>query len=369
MKYCSEVVSRKIAVLSTLATVAVVIIHSNSLEAVKAPSWAFWIGNALAFLQHWAEPFFFMVSGFFFDRAFCDKSIFADWLPFLRKKVRSLVVPYVLWGSVFGFLTMTPLKMYVNHQHGDAIFSGTVFAASSAWDVIDRTIGITGGNFVGALWYVRLLQIVFLTAPLWLGLRKISRWALLWAGLGLIFGFAAASGGGGDSDGEKIFGISVSLGGIGWILLGMAVSAFRLEEVRIPKAVVALSGIVWLVFSAFVIQNRLVDAAWNPCLREWFRIAPLFLIVVWWGGYDVFPHMLPEKLPEFFSWRFWVYCMHHPMTGWCGGIVYAIVGHGLVGRCVYQIVLAPIVLGVCLLAAYLVRRSMPKAFAILNGGR
>lgn len=369
MKYCSETTSRKIVVLTTLATVAVVIIHSNSLESIRTPSWAFWAGNAIAFLQHWAVPFFFMVSGFFFDRAFCGKSIFSDWMPFLRKKFRSLVVPYVLWGSVFGFLTMTPLKMYVNHQHGDAVSLGTVFAVSTVWEVIDRTIGITGGNFVGALWFVRMLLIVFLTAPLWLGLRRISRWAALLVGLGFILGFAAVSGGGGDIDGETIFGFSVQVGGIGWILLGMAVSAFRVEEMRIPKAVVALSGIMWLVFSAFVIQNRLADDAWNPYLREWFRIAPLFLIVVWWGGYDSFPRVLPEKLPEFFSWRFWVYCMHHPMTGWCGGIVYAVVGHGLAGRCIWQVVLAPIVLGVCLFAAFLAKRFTPKMFTLLCGGR
>lgn len=64
MKYCSETTSRKIAVLTTLATVAVVIVHSNSLESIRTPSWAFWAGNAIAFLQHWAVPFFFMVSGF-----------------------------------------------------------------------------------------------------------------------------------------------------------------------------------------------------------------------------------------------------------------------------------------------------------------
>lgn len=103
MRYCSEKVSRKISVLATLATVAVVIIHSNSLELVKMPSWAFWVGNAIAFLQQWAVPFFFMVSGFFFDRAFCDKPIFSNWMPFLRKKFRSLVVPYVLWGVFSAF--------------------------------------------------------------------------------------------------------------------------------------------------------------------------------------------------------------------------------------------------------------------------
>lgn len=369
MKYCNEQVSRKIAVLSTLATIAVVIIHSNSLEGLKNPAWAFWGGCSIAYLQHWAVPFFFMVSGFFFDRTFIDKPILSNWFLFLRKKLKSLALPYVLWGSVFGFLAMTPLKMYVNHQHGGAILSGTVFSAPSVWKAIDWSIGITGGNFVGALWYVRLLLIVFLTAPLWLLLRKASKWLPLLVGLGLIFSFSAISGGGGDADGERFGSFCIQMGGIGYMLLGMAVSAFHWEEARLPKLVVVLSGLTWLVMSAIVINNRLTDAPWSLGLREWFRIAPIFLIAVWWWLGDYVLRLLPVSLPECFGWRFWVYCMHHPLTAWCGGIVYAIVGHGLVGRCIWQVVLAPIVLAICMMAAFFVRRCAPRMFILLCGGR
>lgn len=369
MKYCNEYTSRKISVLNSLATIAVVIIHSNSLEDIKSPSWAFWIGNTIAFLQHWAVPFFFMVSGFFFDRAFSDKPIWTNWLPFLRKKLKSLAVPYLLWGSIFGFITMTPLKMIVNHQHGDSILSGTIFSVHSVWKAIDWTIGITGGNFVGALWYVRLLIIVFLTAPLWLYIRKISKWLSLFIGLGFIFAFSAVSGGGGETTGEHIGVFGIQISGIGWILLGMAMSAFKIEDVRLPKLMFLITGLLWIMMSIVVIHNRLSDEPWHPWLCEWFRIAPLFLIVVWWYGYDMFPCILPDQLPECFRWRFWVYCMHHPMTGWCGGIIYAVVGHGLVGRCIWQVVLAPIVLCVCLISAFLVKRIIPRLFVVLCGGR
>lgn len=100
MSYCNSKTSRKIAVLTTLATIAVVIIHSNSLESYRESAWLFGIGNGIAFLQHWAVPFFFMVSGFFFDRAFDDGPLIGGYSSFLFKKLRTLGMPYLLWGSV-----------------------------------------------------------------------------------------------------------------------------------------------------------------------------------------------------------------------------------------------------------------------------
>ena len=56
--YCSEGHSKRIKVLSLLATIAVVIIHSNSLEDIRNNALAWWIGNVVAVLQYWAVPFF-----------------------------------------------------------------------------------------------------------------------------------------------------------------------------------------------------------------------------------------------------------------------------------------------------------------------
>lgn len=368
-KYCSIYVSRKIAVLSTLATIAVAIIHSNSLERYYESRLVFSIGNVIAFLQHWAVPFFFMVSGFFFDRAFAEKPIIKSYYPFLLKKLRSLGLPYLLWGSVIGFLLMTPLKMIVNHQQGVAVLSGTIFAEHGVLNIADRVLGVSGGNFVGALWYIRVLLVAFLTSPIWVGLRKISKWLLPISGFGLILCFSAVSGGGGEERGEKFGFFCLQVSSFGWILLGMAVSAFKLEELKIPRNVATCAALLWVIMSAIVIVNRFELAPWNSALRIWFRIAPIFLIIAWWRGGDCVIARLPEKLPVWFSYRFWIYCMHHPITAWVGGVVYAVVGHGLPGKIVVQCVQAPITLFACIYAAVVVKKHWPKAFAVLCGGR
>ena len=90
--YCSKDHSRRISVLSLLATIAVVILHSNSLENIRINAFVWWIGNVIAVLQYWAVPFFFIVSGFFFDRSYVQHNV--STFQFLKKKVWSLGVPY-----------------------------------------------------------------------------------------------------------------------------------------------------------------------------------------------------------------------------------------------------------------------------------
>ena len=93
--YCLEDHSRRISVLSLLATIAVVIIHSNSLENIRINAFVWWIGNVIAVLQYWAVPFFFIVSGFFFDRSYVQHNV--STFQFLKKKY-GLLVCHIFFG-------------------------------------------------------------------------------------------------------------------------------------------------------------------------------------------------------------------------------------------------------------------------------
>ena len=186
MIYCSRQVSVKIKVLSFWATLAVIVIHSNSLESINDNAFAWWIGNAIAVLQYWAVPYFFVVSGFFFDRGYVLRDISAR--EFLRKKVFSLGLPYLLWGAVFGGAVLTPVLMYVNLRGGRPICENTFMDASSSVFAVDRLIGgFSGAPPNGALWYIRMLLVIFLFAPIIKWLRKqFCVWVILCIGIFLI---------------------------------------------------------------------------------------------------------------------------------------------------------------------------------------
>lgn len=63
--YVSAELSYKIRILSFLAAVAVVIIHSSSLESMTDPMWAGRLGNWIGYLQRWAVPYFFIITDSF----------------------------------------------------------------------------------------------------------------------------------------------------------------------------------------------------------------------------------------------------------------------------------------------------------------
>ena len=97
MKYCTDSVSRKLRILSFLATVSVVVIHTNYLERCVEGSVAWWVGNVIAYMQRWAVPFFFVVSGFFMEREFRDQEALSYLKTFFSKKSKSIIIPYLLW--------------------------------------------------------------------------------------------------------------------------------------------------------------------------------------------------------------------------------------------------------------------------------
>lgn len=107
MKYVSQTISQKLRIISFVATISVVVIHTNHLEMFKECSVAWWIGNLIGYLQRWAVPYFFLVSGFFFARAFEKQPLFRYWKTFLLVKVKTLLVPYLLWGIVSRIILQT----------------------------------------------------------------------------------------------------------------------------------------------------------------------------------------------------------------------------------------------------------------------
>lgn len=89
--------SHKISVISFIAIVMVVQIHSYYLEAEAFP-----IANRVQLfmsgLTSVAVPLFYAISGFFF---FSDVATVRDCIPKIKKRFNTLVVPYLIWNLVF----------------------------------------------------------------------------------------------------------------------------------------------------------------------------------------------------------------------------------------------------------------------------
>lgn len=160
--------------------------------------------------------------------------------------------------------------MLTNSRNGLPIFANTFLAEDNVLCAADFLVGVVcNGPANPVLWFMRVLIIVFLTAPLWIGLRRLSRWVL--AGLALVgvFVFTPVSV---VTPAEKLFSIYgypfvLKCQGVAWFGVGMAVSAFRLEERRIHWSVAFVGWIGWW-------------ACWHFGL---IRAFPFFIMLALWG--------------------------------------------------------------------------------------
>lgn len=84
--------SQKVRCISFFALLCVFAIHSGAGEVHTIVN---------RYITSWAVPWFLIVSGYFFESSFKKYSQKEFW----RKKIHSLVIPYLSWG-IFGFLVL-----------------------------------------------------------------------------------------------------------------------------------------------------------------------------------------------------------------------------------------------------------------------
>lgn len=233
----SDYLSQKIKLLSIFAMISVIFIHVNNLSLVNNPKpwFVFFSDWFFTGLQMWAVPFFFLVSGFFFDRGFEKRALNSVELKlFLIKKIKMLFVPYLLWATIGGILIL-PLFIFHNYINGVAVFERTIFSSSTIWSFLNNLFGILGGapSGNGPLWYVRLLILLFLFAPLWILLRRFSKYLLLFISISFILLFSPVN----EATYSEIFfnRLFIKVAGVGWFLLGMSFSALRIEDKTLSK--------------------------------------------------------------------------------------------------------------------------------------
>ena len=361
----SDGTSRKVTVLSFVAMVCVVMIHSHAIGTFEHPAaWCVFMQTLLMrTATNWAVPFFFAVSGFFFAARNLQKSPCCVWGGYgqlLGKKFRTLFVPYVLWALIGTVISMT-LVILNNHMMHHSIFERTFMAAEGLWGKFDLLFGITRNGPSGnlALWYVRSLLLLFVLSPGFVLAAKIHRTLLFVIGLVLALAVPEVS----------IKFLSLKLGSVGWFCVGVGASQLALENRRMPNALFAFAGIGW---GGLVVLGAMEKASciWKVGVSE--HLAPLAAlsgVLFWWGLYDRLSQCWTAKLPEFFKLTFWVYCLHGVVTAW----ILAATSY-LAGKSEWVAMLASFLsvcgsIVFCLVAGMLLMRRLPKFYALLSGGR
>lgn len=284
----SQYLSSKITIFYTLLIVMVVYIHSTYLEMYQYEVadfvWKFWGGYGLCCV---ANPLFFIISGFLLVGV---KTV-VDLLKKLRKRVRTVICPFILWNAIFVLwyvvLDTTPgVSRYVNS-------TGIMEAWKSLplWESIYNMLTVPAGFH---LWFLRDLIVFMALSPLlWLISKKSWIAAIV---LSIVLNHWMA----------WVFWF--------WLGLTIRVSEWNIEKLPKGNRVFVLTGVIYI--GSAVLAGMDLDKMIPSCFGVIGLVKQLACIYFVWIVYDKIAQ--GRCLSEQGVWRhicgysFFIYCFHEP---------------------------------------------------------
>lgn len=336
--------SRKIKCISFLAMYAVMVSHSFCSSEVES--------FVIPWLTSWHVPWFLIVSGFFFSLSVMRNDIRG----LLTKKVKSLLLPYLLWCIIGCCFWKTQFP-------NGASLEGNVWGLRSIFGVANTIFPI--GNW--PLWFTRALMIfMFFTlvslacvriagrvgVPLGWKMRLAMIWIVVLTGRILL----------------QKYGVGVSPGGSPiFFLAGFTVaeieraSGWRIVEWHGKKGIWVIAGCVILYVT--------LRLTWSDSTM-WRNVGCFLAVTALWLTFDFV--RLPPQFDSLLKVTPFVYFMHGPfflggireqMRDWFGGLYDAINWNVMYVAII--IVMPTLMYGIALA----VERFMPRTYRILSGGR
>lgn len=181
MEKYSSTISKTIANIRFPLMLGVVLIHNILIEPQEA------IRQGMCFVAFFIElmshklvapcvPLFFFISGYLFFMKFGDKFSAIDYYAQLKKRVRTLLIPYIFWNLVvlgyFAFLHKI-VPSLINPEFNNVYQFSTMEWIRSLWD-------FPGGQPICyQFWFLRDLMLAVIISPIIFVANKYGRWYLL----------------------------------------------------------------------------------------------------------------------------------------------------------------------------------------------
>ncbi len=327
-----KILSEKIKVLSFLCTVMVVFRHGLNLQAfglsVYGTSYVAIIENGVSKLTEVAVPYFFMVSGYFFFR--CSYYGKGEYSAMLRKKARTLFVPFLFW-NVVGII---PLMLM-----GQFVFE------TDPWRYV---LQILNSDWNGVLWYVRDIMTFMLLVPLYAWIFVLNnRWLYMAVFVVLFINWLPIECGWMSSEGMLFF-----------FLGGMLQKNDILLSKRMPTIGLILFGIAWIISCFFF-----------PFYWPIHRYNTLLGLVVFWQLFHYLPNKCISWMLNVSAYSFFIYVVHaFIVRGMKVGVAHFFFGSD-VAALLACVMLPLLTIGLALYVGRVLNKYLPTFFSVVTGGR
>lgn len=296
---------------------------------------------------HTAVPFFFLISGTFLTLKLQGEEKL-NYRNMLKKKIFTLLLPYVIWNVLYGFPHLVlPLMM-----KSSSFLPVAKYDEMNLFQIFLRTFGLNGEPPIDVpLWYVRNLMVFFLLAPL---LIALMRRLPVWVSLPLLV----------------VLDIAPPITGISYFMLGILLGIHKPSLAWVDRG-----GLLWLICIPLLPLCHTWTDTWQLagisggnfrwtifCLNA----ALLFYAASNWLRKAGLPSIVP--LIFLSDGSFFVFCLHAPVTTTLARLFYRSPLGKALPELTYLVTIFTATV-FCYATYFALRKAIPPVFRLLNGQR
>lgn len=341
-KESSNYFHNKVLILNIALTFVIVMLHSKPLNRIGINNEGdYALIHALVVFAQVGVPMFFFISAMLFYKSISAMSKIKDKL---RNRIRSLVIPYILWNIIFVgiYWVMTHISFVASMMNMPPVPS----------DVAGILLSIINSKYT-VLWFVKDLIVFCLMSPVFYVMLK-SKVIMIVGILGLVFLNMSYS-----MEYENIWHC------LPVYLLGAYIGYNKLYMITPPAKKKYQRKIA---VGCIVVMVGLYAIAYLD-VRRMFLFRFLSPVLVW-ALYDCFPAkwtLLKFQEKKWMRGLFFIYCTHFFIINIFQKLIFKILPHNHL--CINSIQLITPVLVFLLLVACINMISVNRIYRVLIGGR
>lgn len=352
----NQYLSIKFRIISFILMVLVVYLHSYNLEVNIATDsvqigYGYnsiiqdFISNGIARI---AVPAFFMISGYLFFFGLKDFTI-KQYLSKISKRLKTLLLPYLLW-SLFGLILYFLLQSIPQSK---PFFTKTLISNLNVYELFFKLIY---DPIPYQLWFIRDLILIVITSPLIYLLIKYLRGFLIFAAFCLwLINFDI---------------LIYSVEALFFFTLGsyLAINKHSIDKEWNVSPILLLS--LWLILLIIKLYLNYINGdVFLKLLIHQFSI--LVGMMALWGSYDAIfkkRKYTPSKNSVILL-SFFLFVSHEPLLTIIKKLFYFVLGISELTSLIIYIISPVITITICLFAGQIVKKSAPRMYMVLTGGR
>lgn len=341
-----NLLGKNIDKVTTICTLLIIFLHSYNYEAANSNyTLSFIIQNFISNgLTRTAVPIFFIVSGYlYFNNKNVSHSFFTGQL---KKRIRSLGIPFLVW-SLGGFLLfMTGKFIPVTSNY----FNSFSIEKLSLYDVFIKLLVFPVPY---QLWFLQILLICSILAPvIWFLINKLNPYFSL-SVLGLLW----LKSGGYNGLSEYFF------EGVFFYAIGISLALNKTKNYKINLIVLFIVGILSVSLKTYLSINASYTISYL-----WGKIAIIICIPLVWiiSNRISFENKMMSLINRY---KFWIFLSHEPMLTFNKKWLLAVLNSSELSHFIVYLLAPLLTLCQSLILANIIIRIFPAGYNVLVGGR